>query len=81
MKHFLAGGFANVRAEIKPGYGRIIAPNHFPIDHRQFVYGLSLLTIALDTGFESIAPFNRAFKAQTGETPSESLKRTLAEPV
>lgn len=39
-----------------------------------------ILTIALDAGFESIGPFNRAFKMQTGETPSEFRKRTLAEP-
>ncbi|MGY4154376.1 AraC-like DNA-binding protein [Bradyrhizobium sp. USDA 4461] len=38
-----------------------------------------ILTIALDAGFESIGPFNRAFKVQTGETPSEFRKRTLAE--
>ncbi|MGH6999312.1 MAG: helix-turn-helix domain-containing protein [Phenylobacterium sp.] len=31
---------------------------------------VSILTIALDTGFSSIGPFNRAFKAQTGLTPS-----------
>jgi AraC-like DNA-binding protein len=30
-----------------------------------------ILTIALDTGFGSIGPFNRAFKAHTGLTPSE----------
>ena len=30
-----------------------------------------ILTIALDTGFQSIGPFNRAFKAETGMTPSE----------
>jgi AraC-like DNA-binding protein len=30
-----------------------------------------ILTIALDTGFGSIGPFNRAFKARTGKTPSE----------
>jgi len=30
-----------------------------------------ILTIALDAGFGSIGPFNRAFKAQTGLTPSE----------
>jgi AraC-like DNA-binding protein len=30
-----------------------------------------ILTIALDAGFGSIAPFNRAFKAHTGRTPSE----------
>jgi AraC-like DNA-binding protein len=30
-----------------------------------------ILTIALDAGFNSLGPFNRAFKAQTGITPSE----------
>lgn len=30
-----------------------------------------ILTIALETGFNSIAPFNRAFKQQTGMTPRE----------
>jgi AraC-like DNA-binding protein len=29
-----------------------------------------ILTIALDAGFQSIGPFNRAFKAHTGLTPS-----------
>lgn len=31
----------------------------------------SIITIALETGFNSIAPFNRAFKQQTGMTPRE----------
>ncbi len=30
-----------------------------------------ILTIALDAGFGSIGPFNRAFKAHTGRTPTE----------
>lgn len=30
-----------------------------------------ILTIALDSGFQSLGPFNRAFKARTGMTPSE----------
>jgi AraC-like DNA-binding protein len=30
-----------------------------------------ILTIALDSGFQSLGPFNRAFKADTGATPSE----------
>lgn len=30
-----------------------------------------ILTIALDAGFQSIGPFNRAFKTRTGLTPSE----------
>ena len=30
-----------------------------------------ILTIALDSGFQSLGPFNRAFRAETGMTPSE----------
>jgi AraC-like DNA-binding protein len=30
-----------------------------------------ILTMALDAGFSSLGPFNRAFKAETGLTPSE----------
>lgn len=30
-----------------------------------------ILSLALDAGFQSIGPFNRAFKAETGLTPSE----------
>ena len=38
-----------------------------------------VLTIALDAGFGSIGPFNRAFKADTGLTPTEFRARALAE--
>jgi AraC-like DNA-binding protein len=34
-----------------------------------------ILTIALDTGFQSIGPFNRAFKAHTGMTPTAYRKQ------
>jgi AraC-like DNA-binding protein len=34
-----------------------------------------ILTIALDAGFQSLGPFNRAFKAETGMTPTE-FRRT-----
>jgi AraC-like DNA-binding protein len=34
-----------------------------------------IVTIALDTGFQSIGPFNRAFKAHTGLTPSAYRKQ------
>lgn len=30
-----------------------------------------ILTIAMDAGFQSLGPFNRAFKADTGQTPTE----------
>ncbi|HYM30703.1 MAG TPA: helix-turn-helix domain-containing protein [Candidatus Cybelea sp.] len=36
-----------------------------------------VLTIALDAGFGSIGPFNRAFKANTGTTPTEYRRERL----
>ncbi len=41
--------------------------------------GTPVLTLALDAGFGSIGPFNRAFKADTGLTPTEFRARALAE--
>ncbi|MDT9002271.1 helix-turn-helix domain-containing protein [Paucibacter sp. APW11] len=38
---------------------------------------LPVLTIALEAGFQSIGPFNRAFKADTGLTPTEFRQRAL----
>ena len=35
-----------------------------------------VLTIALDAGFSSLGPFNRAFKAETGMTPSEYRRQS-----
>jgi AraC-like DNA-binding protein len=37
-----------------------------------------VLTIAMDTGFQSIGPFNRAFKAATDLTPTEFRRLALA---
>ena len=37
-----------------------------------------VLTIALDLGYGSLGPFNRAFKAETGMTPTEYRRRHLA---
>ena len=37
-----------------------------------------ILTIALDAGFQSIGPFNRAFKARTGMTPSAFRRQHVA---
>jgi AraC-like DNA-binding protein len=39
-----------------------------------------ILTIALDAGFQSIGPFNRAFKAQTGMTPTDFRRDRLERP-
>lgn len=38
-----------------------------------------VLSIALDAGFQSIGPFNRAFKAATGLTPTEFRRENLAD--
>ncbi len=41
---------------------------------------MPVLTIAMDAGFQSLGPFNRAFKADTGLTPSEYRRQALAAP-
>lgn len=40
---------------------------------------LPVLSLALDVGFGSIGPFNRAFKADTGFTPTEFRQQSLAD--
>ncbi len=40
---------------------------------------LPILSIALEAGFQSIGPFNRAFKADTGRTPSEFRAQHIAD--
>jgi AraC-like DNA-binding protein len=37
-----------------------------------------VLTVALDAGFQSIGPFNRAFKAATALKPTEFRRAALA---
>jgi AraC-like DNA-binding protein len=39
-----------------------------------------VLTIALDAGFASLGPFNRAFKAETGVTPTEFRRNASHHP-
>lgn len=39
---------------------------------------IPVLTIALESGFASIGPFNRAFKEALGETPTEFRRRALS---
>jgi AraC-like DNA-binding protein len=39
-----------------------------------------VLTIAMDAGFQSLGPFNRAFKADTGQTPTEFRREHLGPP-
>lgn len=43
--------------------------------------GLPILTLALDAGFNSISPFNRAFKRMEGITPSEYRHHAAGKPV
>jgi AraC-like DNA-binding protein len=40
---------------------------------------LPVLTIALTAGFQSIGPFNRAFKAVNGLTPTEFRRQNIAD--
>jgi AraC-like DNA-binding protein len=40
---------------------------------------IPVLTIAMDMGYGSLGPFNRAFKERTGLTPTEFRKKTLAD--
>jgi AraC-like DNA-binding protein len=37
-----------------------------------------ILTIAMDAGFQSLGPFNRAFKAEAGATPTEYRRSALS---
>lgn len=61
-----AMGFAN--------FNRLL--NHYRIDHAKRMLAdaacadVAILTIAMDSGFASLGPFNRAFKDATGMTPS-----------
>lgn len=38
---------------------------------------LPILTIAMDLGYNSLAPFNRAFRAETGVTPSDFRRSAI----
>src|SRR5262249_38965024 len=58
--------------------------NHYRIDEARAALedpdqiDVPVLTIALDAGFASITPFNRAFKAETGLTPTEFRQMSRA---
>ncbi len=41
---------------------------------------LPVLTIAMDLGYNSLPTFNRAFRAETGTTPSDYRREALAKP-
>jgi len=40
---------------------------------------LPILTIAMELGYQSLGPFNRAFKERTGVTPTEFRRQALAD--
>ncbi|MEL6567389.1 MAG: AraC family transcriptional regulator [Pseudomonadota bacterium] len=75
-----------LRAIINQGLGyRNFASflNHYRLGYAKTVLEdperarLPVLTIAMDAGYNSLAPFNRAFKASEGVTPSEYRARVL----
>lgn len=43
--------------------------------------GTTVLEIAFDVGFASLGPFNRAFRAETGQSPTEFRAQALARPI
>jgi AraC-like DNA-binding protein len=58
--------------------------NHYRIEEARTALAdpeqkeVPVLTIAMDTGFQSVGPFNRAFKAATDLTPTEFRRLALA---
>jgi len=60
--------------------------NHYRIEDARMALSditqreVPVLTIAMDAGFQSIGPFNRAFKAATGLTPTEFRREALMPP-
>jgi len=63
--------------------------NHYRIEDAKLALAdpnqatVPVLTIAMDAGFSSLGPFNRAFKGETGRTPSEyrRLNAAIGEPI
>lgn len=66
----------------QPNFNRFI--NRFRIEHAQTLLSdpvaasRGILNIALDSGFASLGPFNRAFKEATGLTPREYREQQKA---
>jgi AraC-like DNA-binding protein len=60
--------------------------NHYRIEDAKVALSdeaqreVPVLTIAMDAGFQSIGPFNRVFKAETGMTPTEFRREALIRP-
>lgn len=66
-------GFRNFNAYI--GQWRLGEAKEALADPEQQAVPIS--TIAIDSGFQSLAPFNRAFKGETGMTPTEFRAKAL----
>lgn len=68
----------------QPNFNRYV--NGFRIAHARGLLedpthdDLSILVIALDSGFASLGPFNRAFKERTGATPTAFRRERPASP-
>ena len=61
--------------------------NHYRIEEARAALAdpgqqeVPVLTIALDAGFQSVGPFNRAFKAATALTPTDFRRQAMVEQV
>ena len=59
--------------------------NHYRIEEAKAALAdpaqkdVPVLTIAMDSGFQSIGPFNRSFKTDTGMTPTDYRRSALAQ--
>lgn len=75
LRHLLNQGlgFRNFNAYI--GQWRIDEAREALADPEQVAVPIS--TIGIDSGFQSLAPFNRAFKRETGLTPTEFRARAM----
>ncbi len=75
LRHLLnqALGFRNFNAFV--GQWRIEEARQALADPEQMLVPIS--TIAIDSGYQSLAPFNRAFKRETGLTPTEFRANAL----
>lgn len=75
LRHLLnqALGFRNFNAFV--GQWRIEEARQALADPEQMQVPIS--TIAIDSGYQSLAPFNRAFKRETGLTPTEFRANAL----
>jgi AraC-like DNA-binding protein len=75
LRHLLNQGLGYRNFNAFVGQWRIDEARDALADPEQAPVPIS--TIAIDSGFQSLAPFNRAFKRETGLTPTEFRTRAL----